>query len=70
MLQIETPDVRSPEQIEVRLTFAVPPQPQNPRLAPPLATGQTLDLHQDERTDHDGQGSATASLLVVPDFGM
>src|SRR5215208_4209079 len=46
----------------------MPPQPQNPRLAPPLASGQTLDLDQDERAYHDGQGSPSTLSCVVVDL--
>src|SRR5215208_6266455 len=70
VLQIEAPDVSAPEQIEVRRhpLRAVPPQPQNTRLASPLAAGQPLYLHQDERTDHDGQQSAATLSFVVLDL--
>ena len=41
VLQIEAPDVSAPDEIEVRRhpLRAVPPQPQNARLASPLAAG-------------------------------
>src|SRR5215217_3826133 len=70
VLQIEAPDVSAPEQIEVRRhpLRAVPPQPQNARLASPLAAGQPLYLHQNERTDHDGQQSAATLSFVVLDL--
>src|SRR5215203_5236281 len=42
----------------------MPPQPQHPRLATPLATGQSFDLHQDERADHYGQEPAAAPPFV------
>src|SRR5215203_3769761 len=46
VLQVETPDVRTPDEIEVRHhpLRPVPPQPQNPRLPPTLAPWQTLYL--------------------------
>jgi hypothetical protein len=70
VLQIETPHIRAPEEIQIRRLplWPMPPQPQNPRLPPTLAAGRALDLHQDERADHDGQGSPTASSLVVLDL--
>src|SRR5919107_3137252 len=70
VLQIETPDIRAPEEIQVRPRplRPVPPQPQDPWLPPPFAAGQPLDLDQDERADHDGQGSPSASSLVVLDL--
>src|SRR5215217_890236 len=72
VLQIKTPHIRTPDEIQIRPRplWPVPPQPQNARLPPSLAPGQTLDLDQDERADHDGQGSTSASYLVVLDLGM
>ena len=72
VLQIETPHIRAPDEIQIRPRplRTVPPQPQDPRLAPTLAAGQPLDLYQDERPDHDGQGPAAAPLLVVLDLRM
>jgi hypothetical protein len=46
----------------------VPPQPQNPRLAPSFAPRQPLDFDQDERADHDGQGFSGALSFVVVDL--
>src|SRR5215207_8533767 len=71
-LQVEAPHVRAPQEIEVRRCplRPMPPQPQDPRFAPPLAAGQPLDLDQDECSDHDGQGSPSASSLVVVDLRM
>jgi hypothetical protein len=72
VFQVEASYVGAPEQIEVRRCplRPVPPQPQKPRRPPPLAPGQTLDLDQDERASHDGQGSPSASSLVVVDLGV
>ena len=70
MLQIETPHIRAPDEIQIwrRPLRTVPPQPQNPRLPPALLAGQALDLYQDERPDHDGQGPAAAPSCVVLDL--
>src|SRR5215217_2981512 len=70
VLHIEATSVSPPKEVEVRhgSSGAVPPQPQNPRLAPPLTSRQPLYLHQDERTDHDGQRPAAAPSLVRPDL--
>lgn len=71
VLQIETPHIRAPNQIQIRRRPLRPvsPQPQNLWLPPTLAAGQPLDLDQDERADHDGQeGSPTAPSLVVPNL--
>jgi hypothetical protein len=67
VLQVEAPDVRAPEEIEIRCRSlrTMPPQPQNPRLPPTLASRQPLDLDQDERANHDGQGSPSAPPLVA-----
>ncbi len=48
VLQIEAPDVGAPDELQVRLRsfWPVPPQPQNARLSPPLASWQPLDLYQ------------------------
>src|SRR5215218_10290856 len=72
VLQIETPHIRAPDEIQIRRGSLrpVPPQPQHPRLPSTLAAGQALDLDQDERADHDGQGSPTAPPLVVLDLRM
>ena len=59
VLQIETSHIRAPDELQIRRRplRPVPPQPQNPRLPPTLAAGQTLDLDQDERADHEmGRG--------------
>jgi hypothetical protein len=70
VLQIETPHIRVPDEIQIQPhpLRPMPPQPQNPRLPPTLAAGQALDLDQDERADHDGQGPPTASPLVILDL--
>ena len=70
MLQIEAPDVGAPDELQVRLRsfWPVPPQPQNARLSPPLASWQPLDLYQHERPDHDWQGTAAAPPLLVLDL--
>src|SRR5215211_147910 len=72
VLQVEAPYVGAPEEIEVRRCTLrpVPPQPQNPWLAPPLASRQPLDLHKDERPDHDWQGTTAAPPLMVLDLGV
>ena len=48
VLQVEAPHVGAPQEIEVRRCplWPMPPQPQDPRLAPPFAAGQPLDLDQ------------------------
>jgi hypothetical protein len=48
----------------------MPPQPQNARLASPLAAGQSLDLYQHKRPDHDGQRPAATTAFMRPDLGM
>src|SRR5215211_1291834 len=70
VLQIKTPHIRTPDEIQIRPRplWPVPPQPQNARLPPTLAPGQTLDLDQDERADHDGQGSPSTLSCVVLDL--
>ena len=70
MLQIETPHIRAPDEIQIRRRpfRPVPPQPQNARFASPLASRQPLDLDQNERADHDGQESSSAPPLVVLDL--
>src|SRR3954469_7784252 len=70
MLQVEASDVSSPDEVEIGLPLTVPPQPQNARLASPLATGQPLDLYQHKRPDHDGKRSAATTAFVHPDLGM
>lgn len=72
VLQVKASDVSFPEQAEIRShsLWAGPPQPQLLRLAPPLTSGQPFDLHQNERTNHDRQGSAAAPAFVRPDFGV
>jgi hypothetical protein len=70
VLRVEAPDVGAPEESQIRpRSFPpVPPWPQNPRLAPPLAAGQPLDLDQDQRPDGQGQGSRLPcpSWLRIP----
>jgi hypothetical protein len=70
MLQVETPGVRPPEEIEIGFSLTMPPQPQNPRFSPPLAAGQPLDLYQHKRPDHDGQRPAATTAFVRPDLRM
>ena len=72
MLQVEAPDVGAPDQVQLRRhpLRPVPPQPQNPGFAPPLASWQPLDLHQDERPDHYGQEPAATLPFVVPNLRM
>src|ERR671910_1526802 len=67
VFQVEAPCVRAPDEIQIRHRplRTVPPQPQHPRLAPPLASGQTLDLDQDERAYHDPQRSPSTLSCVV-----
>jgi hypothetical protein len=71
VFQVEAPDVGAPEEIQIRRRSLrpAPPQPQDPRLPPTLAPGQTLDLHQDERANHDGQGSPSARPSWLWTFG-
>jgi len=42
VLQVEAPDVGAPDEVQIRLGSLrpAPPQPQHPRLAPPLATSR------------------------------
>ena len=65
--EIEASRVGAPEQAQIRLRplGAIPPQPQNPRLSPSLATGQPLHLHQNQRPHHDRQrtSAATSSFM-------
>jgi hypothetical protein len=67
VFQVETPHIRAPDEIQIRRgsLWPVPPQPQNPRLPPPLAARQPLDLDQDERPDRDRQGPSAAPSCVV-----
>src|SRR5215208_6068462 len=46
MLQVEAPDVRAPEQIEIGFSLTMPPQPELFGLSAPLAARQPLYLHQ------------------------
>src|SRR5215212_1948065 len=70
MLQVEASHVSSPDELEVRFSLTMPPQPQNARLAPPLAPGQSLELYQHDRPDHDGQRSAATTAFMRPDLRM
>ena len=72
MFQIEAPDVGAPEEIQIRRRplRPVPPQPKDARLAPTFASGQALDLDQDECAYHDGQWTAAAPSCVVVDLRM
>ena len=72
VLQVEAPDVGAPEELQVRrhLLRPVPPQPQNARLAPPLAAGQSRNLHEHERPDHDRQGASASPPLLRRDLRM
>jgi hypothetical protein len=70
VLQVKAPDVGAPDEIQIwrRPLRPVPPQPQNPRFTPTLASRQPLDLHKDEGADHDGQWTAAAPPLVILDL--
>src|SRR3954463_13565092 len=71
-LQVETPGVGAPQQTQVRcLSFrTMPPQPQDARLAPPLAARQPLHLYQNQRSAYYGQRPAAAPSFVRPDLRM
>jgi hypothetical protein len=70
MLQIEAPHVRPPEQVQLRLSRTVPPQPQLLGLSTPLAAWQAAYLHQHKRAPNDGARAAGSACGMILDFGV
>src|SRR5215216_4051029 len=70
MFQIEAAYIGTPQQIQVRLSLSVPPQPEPFGLAPALAAWQPFYLHQDHRSPHDGGAVATISFARLSRLGV
>src|SRR5215217_1733278 len=68
MSRFETPDVGSPEEVEVWLSHTVPPQPQHARLS--SGPRKAWNFNQNQRAPHDGRRSTSATILVELHFGM
>ena len=66
MPQVEAPHIGALEQGEVRRGFigAIPPQPQDPRLAPTIAALQAGNCDQDQRPAHDGAVGAVRRVVL------
>ena len=70
MLKIEPADIRSPQQIQVRLSLSMPPQPQLLGLPAPFTAGQPFHLHQDHCSLHNRCTVGTIAFARFSGFGV
>ena len=69
VLQVKPPDVGSPQEVEVRFAFSVPPKPQLLRLAA-LSGELSYLLHQDYGASHNWRPLAPVALCYASDLGV
>jgi hypothetical protein len=68
VLQVEPPDVGSPQEVLVRFAFCVPPKPQLLRFA--ALAGELSYLHQDYGAPHDWRPLAPVALCYASGVGV